>query len=123
MRFAMMDGRRVEAKPRQSGHCPICAKPMIAKCGTQVVWHWAHKGARCDDWWEPETAWHRAWKDEFPVEWQESVCEGDGGQRHIADVLTGHSPSRRLINVRFILLRPTVTCSTVPSSRYASNWL
>jgi competence protein CoiA len=90
VRFAMVDDRRIEATPGQTGHCPNCAKPMIAKCGTQVIWHWAHKGVRCDGWWEPETAWHRAWKDQFPAEWQEFVCEGDGGERHIADVFTSH---------------------------------
>ena len=90
MRFGIVDDRRVEAMPRQAASCPSCGKVMIAKCGTQVIWHWAHKGARCDDWWEPESAWHRAWKDRFPAEWQEFVHEGDGGQRHIADVLTSH---------------------------------
>lgn len=90
MRFATVDGRRMEATPRLSGQCPSCGKVMIAKCGTRVIWHWAHKGARCDGWWEPETAWHRAWKDQFPTEWQEFVCEGDGGERHIADVFTSH---------------------------------
>lgn len=63
---------------------------MVAKCGTRVVWHWAHKGERCDGWWEPETTWHRGWKDQFPVEWQETVCEDGNGERHIADVLTSH---------------------------------
>lgn len=90
MRFANIDGQRVEATPGQSGHCPSCGKVIIAKCGTRVIWHWAHKGVRCDGWWEPETAWHRAWKEEFPTEWQEFVCEGDGGERHIADVFTPH---------------------------------
>lgn len=90
MRFALVDDHRIEATPGQVGHCPSCGKPMIAKCGTQVIWHWAHKGMRCDGWWEPETGWHRTWKDQFPAEWQETVCEGAGGERHIADVLTSH---------------------------------
>ena len=90
MRFAIIEGQRTEATPGQRGHCPSCGRVMIAKCGTRVIWHWAHKGERCDGWWEPETAWHRAWKDEFPAEWQEFVCEGDGGERHIADVFTSH---------------------------------
>jgi hypothetical protein len=40
--------------------------------------------------WEAETSWHRSSKDQFPAEWQEVVCEGGGGERHIADILTTH---------------------------------
>jgi len=112
VRFAILGDRRAEATPGQKGHCPNCGNVMIAKCGTQVVWHWAHKGTRCDEWWEPETAWHRAWKDEFPEGWQEFVCEGEGGERHIADVFTSHGlviefqhahlpPSERAARERF----------------------
>ena len=43
----------------------------------------------CDPWWENETAWHRAWKDHFPVDWQEVVHHSKTGERHIADVKTG----------------------------------
>jgi len=90
VRFALMDEQRVEATPGQVAACPSCGEVMIAKCGTRVVWHWAHKGQRCDGWWEPESPWHRGWKDQFPAEWQETVCEGDDGERHVADVLTSH---------------------------------
>lgn len=62
---------------------------MVAKCGEIKVWHWAHKGARyCDAWWENETEWHRAWKECFPVHWQEIVHHAPNGERHIADVKT-----------------------------------
>ncbi len=62
---------------------------MVAKCGEVKVWHWAHKGGRlCDIWWENETEWHRAWKGQFPVNWQEVVHEADTGEKHIADVKT-----------------------------------
>ncbi len=62
---------------------------MIARCGELRVDHWAHKGRRhCDTWWENETDWHRAWKDEFPKEWQEVVHYADDGEKHIADVKT-----------------------------------
>lgn len=89
MKFALANGQRLEAKPDLSGECPSCGKPMVAKCGEVRVWHWAHKGTRCcDPWWESETAWHRAWKDEFPIEWQEIVHHAPDGERHIADVKT-----------------------------------
>lgn len=91
MRFAVAEGRRVEAAPGQGAICPSCERPMVARCGARRVWHWAHKrGPVCDGWWQPETQWHRAWKDNFPVDWQEYICEGDGGERHIADILTPH---------------------------------
>jgi len=62
---------------------------MIARCGEVRLWHWAHKGRRlCDPWWENETEWHRAWKDLFPVGWQEFVQHDGDGERHIADVKT-----------------------------------
>lgn len=32
--------------------------------------------------------WHRAWKDQFPADWQEIVHHAEGGERHIADVKT-----------------------------------
>jgi hypothetical protein len=63
---------------------------MVAKCGEVRLWHWAHKGRlHCDPWWENETQWHRAWKDQFPPEWQEIVHRAGDGERHIADVKTG----------------------------------
>src|SRR5262249_21135595 len=57
--------------------------------GRVRVWHWAHRGARiCDSWWEPETEWHRAWKNHFPKSWQEIIHPSESGEKHIADVKT-----------------------------------
>jgi hypothetical protein len=62
---------------------------VIAKCGEHRVEHWAHRGARvCDPWWESETEWHRAWKNEFPVDWQEIIQTAQDGEKHVADVKT-----------------------------------
>lgn len=89
MKFAFVEGQLREAQPTLSGGCVSCAAPMIAKCGERRAWHWAHKGRRhCDPWWENESEWHRAWKDNFPVEWQEKVHTAANGERHIADVKT-----------------------------------
>src|SRR5262249_41966760 len=41
-------------------------------------------------WWEPETEWHRTWKDEFPGEWQEKILYASTGEKYIADVHTSH---------------------------------
>jgi competence protein CoiA len=88
MRFALVDGEKVEAQPKLRGICPHCESEMIAKCGRVKVWHWAHKGKPpCDPWWESETEWHRAWKSHFPIEWQEvSQINPITGEMHIADV-------------------------------------
>ena len=89
MRFARKYEQRVQAQPGLFGECPSCEEPMVAKCGKQRVWHWAHKGRlNCDSWQENETEWHRKWKDKFPEEWQEIVHRADDGERHIADVKT-----------------------------------
>lgn len=89
MKFAHVNGERREPEPGLPGACPLCERPMVAKCGDLRVWHWAHKGKlQCDSWWEPETEWHRAWKGQFPVEWQEIVQFAPDGEKHIADVKT-----------------------------------
>lgn len=89
MKFALVDQQRQEAQPKLSGQCPACGHPMVARCGEVRVWHWAHQGERaCDPWWESETEWHRNWKGQFPVAWQEVVHKAETGERHIADVKT-----------------------------------
>ncbi|MGD9730252.1 MAG: competence protein CoiA [Gammaproteobacteria bacterium] len=89
MRFARVNGQHIEAFLGASGECPGCGSLLISKCGKKRVWHWAHKGVGfCDPWWENESDWHRAWKDQFPVDWQEVVHDAADGQRHIADVKT-----------------------------------
>jgi competence protein CoiA len=90
MKFALANGQRREAEPNLSGQCPGCGKPMISRCGDVPLWHWAHKGRLlCDPWWENETDWHRAWKNQFPADWQEVVHHhAETGERHIADVKT-----------------------------------
>ena len=91
MKFAIVNGQRQEARSNLSGECPGCGRPMVARCGEIRVRHWAHKGRRlCDPWWENETEWHRAWKDQFPADWQEIVHTAEDGERHIADVKTDH---------------------------------
>lgn len=93
MKFALIDNIRVEPQPLQKGICPNCSQPVIAKCGKQKIWHWAHiRIESCDSWWEPETKWHRSWKNNYPIEWQEiSLFDGQTGEKHISDVRTSHN--------------------------------
>ena len=89
MKFALIDNCRAEATKGAKGVCPSCGSELIAKCGEVKINHWAHKGSRnCDVWWENETEWHRAWKNKFPIEWQEVIQVDEKGEKHIADVKT-----------------------------------
>lgn len=90
MKYAIVNDAKSEARKGLVGFCPNCKSPMIAKCGEKIIHHWAHKGKlECDNWWEPETEWHRNWKGHFPKEWQEVVHQDPvTGERHIADVKT-----------------------------------
>lgn len=93
MHFALINNNRIEAQPQLQGLCCCCLKPVIAKCGTRKIWHWAHKSKTdCDNWWEPETAWHRSWKNNYPSNWQEmSLPDERTGEKHIADICTVHN--------------------------------
>ena len=89
MKFALVHGKKVEATKGARGRCRYCDSEVIAKCGEIRIDHWAHKGRRhCDHWWEPETEWHRSWKDKFPNDWQEARHEAEDGEIHKADVKT-----------------------------------
>jgi len=84
MQFALVDNISTEASPGLKGICPGCRAPLIAKCGDIKIWHWAHLSADCDPWHEPETAWHRDWKNCFP-----SNCREKSHFNHRADVIYG----------------------------------
>lgn len=90
MKYAMVDGQRREALPGLLGKCPKCDTVMTPKCGRFRVAHWAHPAGSFDHQWELETEWHRNWKECFPREWREIVHQASNGERHIADVKTGH---------------------------------
>lgn len=89
MKFAFIDSDRRLAERGLRGACPGCGQEVLAKCGNRRIHHWAHIGIMvCDGFWEPETQWHRDWKDRFPAGWQEQRRVSSDGELHIADVLT-----------------------------------
>ncbi|WP_095590273.1 competence protein CoiA [Actibacterium ureilyticum] len=89
MKFADLNGERLEPAPKLKAKCPFCESDVVARCGKVRVWHWAHKSTRhCDHWWKAEKQWHRDWKNLFPNEWQEQGRRDASGELHIADVLT-----------------------------------
>lgn len=102
MQLALVNGSRVEAYPTGRGVCPICAREVVAKCGTRVIHHWAHSSRRsCDPWWEPETQWHRDWKNLFPVECREVSHRASDGEIHRADIKT---PTGIIIEVQHSMM-------------------
>ncbi len=87
MEYALYNGLRTAAQPGLKGLCAHCGGAVQAKCGSKVVWHWAHLSLEtCDNWYEPETPWHREWKHAFGEGRSEiRVVKEDG--YHIADVI------------------------------------
>lgn len=83
MQYALNDKKeRIEATPKMKALCPCCEKPVASKCGDVKIWHWAHVSLEdCDPWYEPETLWHREWKNQFPKECREVIVGN-----HRADV-------------------------------------
>lgn len=76
MQYATVgDGSRKEAfKGAVGAKCPLCKTDVIPKTGRIKTPHWAHKTLdTCDKFSEPETKWHREWKNQFPEEWREVV--------------------------------------------------
>lgn len=88
MLYAIKDGKRIEASTGLRATCPCCNGEVIAKCGDIYVWHWAHKHeSECANWHEPETEWHKNWKECFPLKNREVlVINKETGKRHIADI-------------------------------------
>ncbi len=90
MKYALVNNIKAEARKGLNGICPICALELTAKCGEYKVNHWAHKKTlNCDPWWETETEWHRNWKNNYPIEWQEFLFKDHtNNEKHIADIYT-----------------------------------
>ena len=84
MIWAIKDKEKIKSTPKGTAVCPICKSKVIAKCGVVKSWHWSHKSVNdCDNWAEPESAWHLKWKSYFPKEQQEVIIEN-----HRADIKT-----------------------------------
>lgn len=85
MQYALNKNKeRIEPIPHIEATCPGCGEEVIAKCGSINVWHFAHQnGTDCDSWYEPESQWHREWKNNFPIENQEVTIKP-----HRADIET-----------------------------------
>jgi len=76
------DNDKVEAFPDGEGFCPECRRPLRAKCGDVIVWHWAHIAQSECPHGAGETAWHLGWKSLVRKE----HCEVKLGE-HRADIV------------------------------------
>ena len=82
MIWAIKYNQKIKASPNTNAICPLCNSEVISKCGDIKMWHWAHKNNDdCDTWYEPESEWHKSWKENFPKEQQEIVVG-----KHRADI-------------------------------------
>jgi hypothetical protein len=96
MQYAMVEGARREVRQsRERGTCPGCGADVVGKAvgSAWVSPHWSHlRGADCDAWHEPETAWHRAWKRDISGGdvAREEVTIREGAVWHRADVVDLH---------------------------------
>ena len=89
MQYALVDGKRSEARKGAGGICETCGAQMVPKCGPRVMHHWAHSSRRdCDPWWENETPWHREWKQHFPEDCREVSHVDAKDEIHRADIKT-----------------------------------
>lgn len=90
MQYALVNGVRTEPIKGLHGVCEGCHRETISKCGNIKVHHWAHKDTKeCDSWWEPETEWHREWKNHFPETFREVVFRDERTDEvHRADIHT-----------------------------------
>jgi hypothetical protein len=88
MKYAIVDGHRREARHDLHGTCQACHAIMTPKCGSIRMPYWSHPPGAFKHHWEPETEWHRAWKNAFPEDCQEIPHRAPDGELHIADVKT-----------------------------------
>ncbi len=90
MQYAYINGVRSFPLKGKTGECICCGNEVIAKCGKINIHHWAHKRSKdCDPWSEPETEWHREWKNKFPEDYREvSFQNQETKEFHRADVHT-----------------------------------
>jgi hypothetical protein len=87
LRFAIVDDMKQLPFREGRGFCPTCGGPVIAKCGSIKIHHWAHETRdECDTWSEPIGPWHLSWQDLARPEFVEVTMGphradliGDGG--------------------------------------------
>ncbi|MFA7379097.1 MAG: competence protein CoiA family protein [Bacteroidia bacterium] len=90
MQYAFVNGIKSLPEKGKTGICMGCSQEVVSKCGSIKVHHWAHKRTEdCDTWSEPETEWHREWKNKFPENYREvTFKDANTNEYHRADIHT-----------------------------------
>src|SRR3990167_972111 len=84
---------KIQASPKEVGHCPQCKELMTPKCGEINIWHWAHQpGSVCPAARYGMTEWHLKWQQRFKPE-EIEILVTFGGITHIADVIVNNPGS------------------------------
>lgn len=90
MIYANVNNNKEKAKPKTIGYCPDCNSLMTPKCGTKMIWHWAHKNKDVICNYKGETEWYRYWKSKFNKDECEIIMDYYG-IKHIADVFKNNT--------------------------------
>ena len=95
MKFAIdSEGKRLTPYKGEHAFCPLCEKPVRARCGNIRAHHWYHESLKECAYTAythvHETPWHLHWKKYFDAEWQEIILTASDGEKHISDVHTPH---------------------------------
>lgn len=93
MKFANdAEGKRIKPSKGGRAFCPLCEKPVRARCGNIRAHHWYHESLKECAYTTythvHETPWHLHWKKFFDAEWQEIILTASDGEKHISDVRT-----------------------------------
>ena len=121
MYLASIEGeRRAPRKTGERATCECCGVEVIAKCGEVIVEHWAHKrGKDCDQWYEPESQWHRMIKSILATPDRQEVVLRHGGASHRADVVLGNGVvvevQRSQLSVKAVAQRESFYQSVAPA--------
>lgn len=68
-------------------YCELCGEELIARTGSIMAHHFAHKSrGNCDPWSQEMSEWHRKHQEAFPEDFRENVLD-EHGEKHRADVL------------------------------------
>ena len=91
MRYAVnSNNERIEVQySGQRATCESCKQVVIGRKGEIRPPHWSHKSLNdCDSWYEPITAWHIEWQNQFPENNREVyIADNKTNEIHRADIM------------------------------------
>jgi hypothetical protein len=99
---ALINNERVRPTPKlhqtNTAVCYECLQPVIARCGTQKIWHWAHATDSNCPAGQGETQWHLHWK--TIVNLDETEVKLDAWPNNRADICMDLDTDYRVIELQ-----------------------